>query len=178
MKKIALFLISCISFSVTYLPIEVLQKNLDKVKPGDIILLKPTDKSIISIFGHIAFVNKYNKVVDFKAYGSGFFESPLWLFADIPGREYTILRYKEMTDEFLENIEKDMPNWYDKQYDVMTPLSGNDETTYCSQFVMQVYEDAARKTYNKEVKFSSTNELILLPEKFLEAGVYDEIVFE
>lgn len=178
MKLILPLIFSLVAFSEPYNPSYLLEINKSKLQPGDIIVLKPSDDSFTTQFGHMAIVGKNDRIIDFKSYFYGFFDSPIDVFINsIYDRKFLVLRYKEMDKLILDNIESMLKDFMDKEYDVFMDFDGSYYATYCSQFVYELYKKAYYKAYKKNVEFAKKDKLIILPEDFLGLDIYEYVNF-
>lgn len=180
MKKYILMLlfiilpISIYSVDWNYYGMIINNKNL--IKPGDIIVINSENGTSVSSFGHIAFVNKDHKVVDFKRLFKGYFEAPYYSFAPW-NRKFKILRLKEeVTEELLNAMDEVTVTYYDKMYEINNSyLSDMSEYTYCSEFVYCVYKKALNKI-GRDFSINGYNEdRIIYPLDFLNSDYLYEV---
>lgn len=178
MRKIfiILFLLFSVNiFSADWQFYEKIIDNSELLKPGDIIVLNSENGTNLSYFGHIAFVNKDNKIVDFKRLFKGYFEAPYYSFAP-RNRKFKILRLKEeVTEELLDAMEDVSATYYDKMYEINNNLSEQSEYTYCSLFVYDVYKKALNKV-GKDFDINNfSRDRIVYPLDFLDSEYLYEV---
>ncbi len=147
-------------------PITIFPEIKTQLKVGDIILFKPLKDNILQSFGHAALIGEDHKIVDFPSFKTGFREMPFDILATGQFRELAVLRYKHMTNEFKEKLLNEMYSRIYKKYFILSFPKISKNTTYCSLFVYNVYEDVDK---TKQEIFPP-NSGFILPADFIDAG--------
>lgn len=177
MKKLLILFFMFFSFnifSVDWVDYGIVIDNPQVLKPGDILVLKKEMYSLQTLFGHLAYVNKDLKIVDFKRINYGYIEQPVYAFAP-RDRKVKILRYKYMNDKLLDNIEEEIKLYYDSMYDIFSDPDEKYTDAYCSIFVYQIFRSALEKMGVKDNRIADDTRTYIFPYDFLNNNLTYEI---
>ena len=136
-----ILLCSCVSIDYKYkwyTPSEII-KNKDSLNEGDILIVSK-GSTIGTMWGHVAIINKYKRIVDFPTYGVGYNEQSLSTLSNIKNM-IAIFRLKDIDDKFKFELDKEISNTKYKIYG-LTFDKNFDKRLYCSQFVYIVFKNA------------------------------------
>lgn len=172
MKKIILILTLFLSLNIFssnlddfhWYSFRHVNRNISKLEPFDIVVLS-RGKEITQQFGHLFIINKDKKLVEIKGMSEYYSDNPIYSFAHIKDRKISILRYKNMTEELSNEIDRLLPKYYNKHYTVFVGNDPDNLYTYCSNFVFNIFNEASKNLNMEEINLVK-NRFPILPFDF------------
>lgn len=181
-KNIILFailsflLISCETINPKYTwysAKEVVEKS-DQLQPGDILILSKKS-TLRSMWGHSAVLNEHKKIVEFPTYGSGYSESPIFVWANLD-REVAIFRLKNIDNKFKSVLFEEIDQTIRKPYG-LTFDKNFDKRLYCSQFIYLVFKNAGEKV-GRNINLDSDGGGWVMPFDIMESELLENVRLE
>ncbi|WP_064612315.1 hypothetical protein [Streptobacillus moniliformis] len=181
MKKILLMVTMFFSFNVYsynsdnyhWYTFKHVSKNIPKLKPFDIIVLSK-GSDITQQFGHLFILNRDKKLVEIKGLEDYFSDNPIYSFSHIENRKISVLRYKKMTSELEDEIDRILPKYYNKKYNIFVGNDPDNLYAYCSNFVFNIFLEASRNLNIDEIELVK-NKYPILPFNFLDSKELENI---
>lgn len=132
------------------------------LKPGD-ILIKEKEFTIYGVFGHAALMKNNRYLIDYPMIGETSYEVPItyWLERN---RDIIILRYKYMTEKFLNRLLINIDKYQGYPYS-LTFNKKKSNGFYCSQYIWFVYYITA-KELGFHLDLDSNDGFLILPYDF------------
>lgn len=152
---------------------EVVEKS-SQLQPGDILILSKRS-TLRSMWGHSAVLNEHKKIVEFPSYGSGYSESPLFVWANLD-REIAVFRLKDIDRKFKSVLFDEIDQTIRKPYGV-TFDKNFDKRLYCSQFIYLVFKNAGARV-GRDVDLDSDGGGWVMPFDIMESPLLENIVLK
>ncbi len=155
--------------------VEVVVKNLDKLRVGDIVVKDKMFNDVRAWFGHAALVVEDGVIGDYPKIGVGYYEvgTKYWLAEE---RNIMVLRYKGFDKNFEDAFLKNMDELKWKKY-LVSLNKKNEEHLYCSQFVWYSFYRTAQEL-GKKLDLDSDGGPLILPYDFIYSDELVEVNFD
>lgn len=147
--------------------------NFDKLRPYDIVVLNK-GKEIYQKWGHVFLIDKDKMFLEFKGYDEYFVSSPFFSFLGTD-RKFSVLRYKNISVDIENEIERLIPKYYNKEYSIFVSNNIESHYTYCSKFILDIFDEALNNNDIKESKLFEDNYWPIYPFDFFESKYLENI---
>lgn len=154
---------------------DVVVKNIDKLRVGDIVVKNKMFKDVRAWFGHAAIIVDDSIIGDYPKIGVGYYEidARYWLAEE---RNVMVLRYRGFDEEFEKAFLRNLEDLKWKKY-LVSLNKKNEEHLYCSQFVWYTFYRTA-KELGRELDLDSNGGFLVLPYDFIDSDDLVEINFD
>lgn len=117
--------------------------DTELLEPGDILIIQKDLSNPLAWFGHSALVMEDGMLGEYPRVGFGFFKREIysWLERRTQGKQFSVLRFKNMSPDFEKALMENIIKYANKDYIIASKTS--DEGFYCSQFIWFLYYKTA-----------------------------------
>jgi uncharacterized protein YycO len=117
--------------------------DIKLLEPGDILIIQKDLSNPIAWFGHSAMVMEDGVLGEYPRVGYGFFKRDVfnWLERNTQGKQFSVLRFKDMNSDFNKKLMSNINKHSNKNYTIGFKTSENG--FYCSQFIWFLYYKTA-----------------------------------
>jgi len=168
-----LFVSGCSTFESSW-KIESQKKyrNLNKLKPGDIILTEKDWRNPMSWFGHSAVMVDNYRVGDYAGPFEDYYEMDVILWLADKRKDYTVLRYKKFTPDFQKLFFKNLTESKNKSY--LLSSKTEPESFYCSKHIWYLFWKTA-KDLGRDLDIDKTEGFFVTPYDLMNSLYFEKL---